>query len=50
MSTFDSPYIVFAFALVVQGLAAYAGDLFRAKVRPLRKRNGKTLIFYGRPR
>ena len=37
MSVFDSPYIVFAFALVVQGLAAYAGDLFRAKVRPLRK-------------
>ena len=37
MSIFDSPYIVFAFALVVQGLAAYAGDLFRTKVRSLRK-------------
>ena len=37
MSIFESPYIVFAFALVVQGLAAYAGDLFRTKVRPLRK-------------
>ena len=37
MSIFDSPYIVFAFAFVVQALAAYAGDLFRTKVRPLRK-------------
>ena len=37
MSVFDSPYIVFAFALVVQGLAAYAGDLFQKKGRPLRK-------------
>ena len=37
MSIFDSPYLVFAFALVVQGLAAYAGDLFRKKGRPLRK-------------
>ena len=37
MSIFDSPYIVFAIALVVQGLAAYAGDLFRKKGRPLRK-------------
>ena len=36
MSIFDSPYLVFAIALVVQGLAAYAGDLFQKKVRPLR--------------
>jgi hypothetical protein len=37
MSIFDSPYIVFAVVLIVQGLAAYVGDLFRIKVRPLRK-------------
>jgi len=37
MSTLDSPVIVLAASLVMQWLAAYAGDLFRKKVRPLRK-------------
>jgi hypothetical protein len=50
MSIFDSPYLVFAIALVVQALAAYAGDLFQKKGRLSETRNGKTLIFYGRPR
>ncbi|MGC1997859.1 MAG: hypothetical protein WA704_28625, partial [Pseudolabrys sp.] len=51
MSIFDSPYLVFATALVVQALAAYAGDLFQKKKGGLSEtRNGKTLIFYGRPR
>ncbi|MGC2011987.1 MAG: hypothetical protein WA693_13140, partial [Pseudolabrys sp.] len=36
MSIFDSPYLVFAIALVVQALAAYAGDLFQKKGRALR--------------
>jgi hypothetical protein len=37
MIVFDSPYIVFAIALALQGLAAYVGDLFRTRVRPLRR-------------
>jgi hypothetical protein len=36
MSIFDSPYLVFAIALVLQALAAYAGDLFQKKGRSLR--------------
>jgi hypothetical protein len=36
MSIFDSPYRVFAIALVAQALAAYAGDLFQKKGRSLR--------------
>jgi len=35
MSAIDSPFTVFAVALVVQGLAVYAGDFLRRKVRPL---------------
>jgi hypothetical protein len=33
MQRFDSPFFVFVAVLVVQWLAAYAGDLFRRKVR-----------------
>jgi hypothetical protein len=36
MSAFDSPYTVFAVVLILQGLAAYGGDVFRTKVQPLR--------------
>jgi hypothetical protein len=34
-SGLDSPFVVFAVSLVAQWLAAYAGDLFRKKVRRL---------------
>src|SRR6201988_3021264 len=37
MQRLDSPFFVFVAGLVVQWLAAYAGDLFRRKVRPLKK-------------
>jgi len=37
MSRFDSPFVAFAVIFSVQAIAAYAGDLFRRKVRPLRK-------------
>jgi hypothetical protein len=37
MHNFDSPFMVFAAVLIVQWLAAYAGDTFRKKVRPLRR-------------
>jgi hypothetical protein len=37
MQRLDSPFFVFAAILIVQWLAAYAGDAFRRKVRPLRK-------------
>ena len=37
MIGFDSPFIVFVAVLAVQWLAAYAGDAFRRKVRPLRR-------------
>src|SRR5262249_33989455 len=37
MHNFDSPFFVFAAVLVVQWLAAYGGDTFRRKVRPLKK-------------
>ena len=43
MSIFDTPYVVFAVALAVQGLAAYLGDLFRQKGRPLRKEERQDL-------
>ena len=43
MSIFDTPYVVFAVALAVQGLAAYVGDLFRQKGRPLRKEERQDL-------
>jgi hypothetical protein len=35
MVGFDSPFVVFLATLAVQGLAAYAGDAFRKRVRPL---------------
>jgi hypothetical protein len=35
MIGFDSPLVVFLATLAAQGLAAYAGDAFRKKVRPL---------------
>jgi len=34
---FDSPLIVFAIALVVQGIAVYAGDLLRNRAQQLRQ-------------
>jgi hypothetical protein len=37
MHRFDSPFFVFAVVLIVQWLAAYAGDAFRRKVHPLKK-------------
>lgn len=37
MSFFDSPFVVFAVVLVVQWVAAYAGDSIRRKVRPFKK-------------
>lgn len=37
MHRFDSPFFVFAGVLIVQWLAAYAGDAFRRKVHPLKK-------------
>jgi hypothetical protein len=37
MHRFDSPFFVFAVVLIVQWLAAYAGDAFRRKARPLKK-------------
>jgi hypothetical protein len=37
MIGFDSPFIAFVAVLAVQWLAAYAGDAFRRKVRPLRR-------------
>jgi hypothetical protein len=37
MSAFDNPFTVFVAALIVQWLAAYGGDIFRKKVRPLRE-------------
>src|SRR5262245_58723941 len=37
MHHFDSPFFVFAVVLIVQWLAAYAGDAFRRKVWPLKK-------------
>jgi hypothetical protein len=36
MRSFDSPFFVFAAVLVAQWLAAYAGDLFRKRIRPLK--------------
>jgi hypothetical protein len=36
MSALDSPFTVLAASFIVQWLAAYAGDLFRKKVRPLK--------------
>jgi len=37
LGAFDSPFVLLAVALVGQWLAAYAGDVFRRKVRPLRE-------------
>jgi len=37
MTFFDSPFVVFAVVLLVQWLAAYAGDAIRRKVRPFKK-------------
>jgi hypothetical protein len=37
MSNFDSPFTVFVGAVVVQWLAAYAGDAFRRKMRAFKK-------------
>jgi hypothetical protein len=37
MHNFDSPFFVFVAVLIVQWLAAYAGDAIRRKVRPLKK-------------
>jgi hypothetical protein len=37
MYTFDSPFVVLAFTLLAQWLAAYAGDVLRKKMRPLRE-------------
>jgi hypothetical protein len=37
MTFFDSPFVIFAVVLVVQWLAAYAGDAIRRKVRPFKK-------------
>lgn len=37
MSTFDSPFFVFAAVLILQWMAAYTGDIFRRQLRPLRK-------------
>jgi hypothetical protein len=37
MAAFDSPFVVLAAALVGQWLAAYAGDAFREKIRPLKE-------------
>jgi len=36
MRSFDNPFFAFAAALIAQWLAAYAGDLYRKKVRPLK--------------
>lgn len=36
MAGFDSPFGAFAAILIAQGLAAYLGDLFRRKARPLK--------------
>jgi hypothetical protein len=35
MDIFDTPFVVLALALLAQWLAAYAGDVFRKRVRPL---------------
>ena len=37
MYTFDSPFVVLAVTLLAQWLAAYAGDILRKKMRPLRE-------------
>ena len=37
MYTFDSPFVVLAVTLLAQWLAAYAGDVLRKKMRPLRE-------------
>src|SRR5215471_19364561 len=37
MPDFDSPFVVFAAVLVVQWLAAYAGDTIRKRMRPFKK-------------
>jgi hypothetical protein len=37
MVSFDSPFIVFVAVLAVQCLAAYTGDAFRRKLRPLKR-------------
>src|SRR5262245_4839012 len=37
MHNFDRPFFVFVAVLIVQWLAAYAGDAIRRKVRPLKK-------------
>src|SRR5579872_6857448 len=34
---FDNPFMVFAVSLVAQWLAAYIGDLFHRRVRPVRQ-------------
>ena len=36
MHSLDSPFVVFAAVLITQWLAAYAGDAYRKKVRPLK--------------
>lgn len=36
MRSFDNPFFVFAAALIAQWLAAYSGDLYRKKIRPLK--------------
>ena len=37
MYTFDTPFVVLAVTLLAQWLAAYAGDVLRKKMRPLRE-------------
>jgi hypothetical protein len=37
MYAFDSPFVVLAVTLLAQWLAAYAGDVLRKKMRPLRE-------------
>ena len=37
MYTFDSPFVVLAVTLLAQWFAAYAGDVLRKKMRPLRE-------------
>ena len=37
MDAFDSPFVVLVISLVAQWLAAYAGDVLRKKMRPLKE-------------
>src|SRR5262245_7311459 len=37
MDAFDTPFVALAVILLAQWLAAYAGDLFRRRVRPLKE-------------